>query len=115
MLTKEQAAALDKLEQGTHVFWNPKGVQMLTEPFGFKGKVFTEYANPKDPKGLTFDNGAKSAEGADSISVSNQILDHYNLTAEHKLGRGFQVRVNVEAIREHLSKPQPKKKSRSKK
>jgi hypothetical protein len=114
MLTKEQAAALDKLMENTHIFWNPKGVQMLTEPFGFKGGVFTEYANPKDPKGLTLDFGAKSAEGADSVSVSRQILDHYNLTAEGKFGRGSQVRVNVDAIREHLSKPQPKK-ARSKK
>lgn len=104
MITKEQQEALHTLECSTHTLWKPDAASALTRPFGFECKVREHVADgDRNPKGLTLANGAKSAIGAASWDISGQIASHYNLRPEGKLGRGFQVRADCEAIRRHLN------------
>lgn len=108
MITKEQEAALNELECDTHTLWPPEAAKRLTAPFGFEARVSHHVADasPWNPKGLTLSAGKTEAEGASSWSISGQIASHYKLRPPGKLGRGFQVRSDCDAIREHLNKEQ---------
>lgn len=103
MITKEQEAALHELETNTHLFWKSEAAKDLTRPFGFECRVIEYKANPRDPKGLTLDNGARSAVGAASWDISSQICSHLKVRSEGKLGRGFQVRSDCDAARRYLN------------
>jgi hypothetical protein len=105
MITKEQEAALHELECNTHVLWAPEGAINLTKPFGFDCRLhdYNADAGPRNPKGLTLNDGAKSAVGASSWDISGQICSHLKVRSEGKLGRGFQVRADCNAIRKYLN------------
>lgn len=105
MITKEQEAALLKLECDTHALWNEEAALAFTKPFGFDCRM-QEYladAGPRNPKGLTLKNGAEAAVGAASWDIAGQICGHLGVRSERKLGRGSQVRADCEAVREHLN------------
>jgi hypothetical protein len=103
---QEQLNVLHELACDTHVFWPPEEAQKFMEPFGFKVHTHVEHAS-KHPKGLTLNNGAKSAEGAASWDISGQLVQELNLTSEGKLGRGSQVRADVDAVFNHLKTQLP--------
>ena len=105
MITKEQEAALSKLECDTHCLWNDSAVIEITAPFGFIGKsrVYEADGGPHNPKGLTLNNSRPHAVGASSWDISGQICSHLKVRSEGKLGRGFQVRADCDAIRKHLN------------
>lgn len=106
MITKDQAYALNKLESNTHVLWDEIASLSITQPFGFNCRMQTykNDASPSNPKGLTIDNGAKSAIGASSWNISGQIVHHVGAKSVSCLGRGFQVRADCDAVRKHLNK-----------
>ena len=108
MITKEQAASLRELCGDTHCLWSPEAAKRLTAPFGFECKthIYEADGGPNNPKGLTINNGRPMAKGASSWDISGQIASHYKLRPEGKLGRGFQVQADCDAIRKHLNKEQ---------
>ena len=105
MITKDQEAALHELECNTHLLWTPEAAKELTRPFGFECRVREQIADggPRNPKGLYLDSGAEAVVGAASWEVSGQIVDHLKIRSEGKLGRGFQVRADCDAVRRHLN------------
>jgi hypothetical protein len=105
MITKEQEAALNKLECDTHCLWRPEAAIDLTLPFGFECHlhIYEADGGPHNPKGLVLNNGRPHATGASSLDISGQIARHVGANPEGKLGRGFQVRANCEAIRRKLN------------
>lgn len=105
MITKEQEAALHQLECDTHTLWSPEAAKKLTAPFGFDCRISHHVADasPWNPKGLTLSAGKTEAEGASSWSISGQIASHVGARPEGKMGRGFQVRADCDAIREKLN------------
>jgi hypothetical protein len=50
-------------------------------------------------KGLTLNNGAKSAKGMAAFDLAMMLCGELDVRYESKLGRGFQVQVCVEALR----------------
>ena len=106
MITKEQEYALHTLECDTHCLWTPEAAKRLTAPFGFECRLshYKADAGPGNPKGLSLSGGSTEAYGCSSWAISGQIASHYKLRPEGKSGRGFQVRADCHAIREHLMK-----------
>jgi hypothetical protein len=98
-----QINAIKQLMDCDHAFLSEEGVRRITEPFGFKGRVSRQYANPRDPKGLTFHNGAKSAVGQDAQIVAIRICNHASVHYERKLGRGSQLHACCSAMLDHLN------------
>lgn len=105
MITKEQEAALHQLECDTHCLWTPEAAIAITKPFGFhcKTHIYEADGGPHNPKGLTLENGRPHALGASSWDISGQIVSHFKIRSEGKLGRGFQVRADCDAVRKHLN------------
>jgi len=99
-----QIAAIKQLREYDHVFISPEGVAHFTAPFGFKGTMVRLKANPNDPKGLTLENGAEEAEGADAASLAAEICRHLGVECPAMLGRGSQLRVCCDVLLEHLEK-----------
>jgi hypothetical protein len=105
MMNKKQEEALHQLECNTHLLWKKEAALAISRPFGFDCKMREYLADggPRNPKGLYLDSGAESAVGLSSWDLSGQIARHVGAKSESKLGRGFQVRADCQAIREKLN------------
>lgn len=98
MATKqEKLAALEELSEAHHCFLTVEGAKHYGALFGFEPRTYVAHANPSDPKGLTLDNGAESAEGIAAERLAMQICDHLKAPYPSMMGRGFQLRVCIEA------------------
>lgn len=104
MITEQQEKALSIMECNTHDFWSKETAEGITKPFGCKPKLREYIADggPRNPKGLVLNNGAEAAVGISVYDLSGQIADFVGARPEGKMGRGFQVRANCQAIREKL-------------
>lgn len=101
--TAEKLALIATLRSDyDHCFLIKEGVLHFTQPFGFDGQTYVAHANPNDPKGLTLDSGAASAEGCAADQIAVQICQHLGLTVPQKMGRGFRLRAACDTIEQHL-------------
>ena len=82
---------VDDLRRYDHAFLTVEGAENFSKPFGFIARTSVVRANPEDPKGLTLDNGAKSARGVAAHLLAMQICDHVGVDYEEKFGRGSQL------------------------
>lgn len=95
-----QAEILTYLEQNTHGLFTAAFVVKVNEAFGTKIKCNVYSADaPANPKGLTLDNGRSRARGLAAFDLAPILCSQLNVKFESKLGRGFQVRACVEALR----------------
>ena len=101
---KAQIKAAKELMGRTHELLNEKGVKMYADPFvGFTPRLKTYHANPRDPKGLTLNDGSKSAVGLATWDLAWQIYNHLDLTgAQDCFGRGSQQRAYLDVVVKHL-------------
>lgn len=100
-----QIAAVKELCECDHAFLSPEDVKDITEPFEFEGTTYTAYANPEDPKGLTFSDGATKGEGCDAAELAFEIARHLGLNRPTYIrGRGSRLRECCRVILEHLEK-----------
>ena len=92
---------LKMLTEHTHSLFTSEIVTQANDLFGTRIKARTYRANPHDPKGLTLDNGkAVSDPGISALDLSRELCDALRVKYPHKMGRGFQVRACVDALRE---------------
>jgi hypothetical protein len=104
-----QIASLEYLRRFCdHAFLTAEGVEKLTKPFGFKGYTYTEHVNPRDPKGVTFNDGRKSGEGADAMRVAEQIATHLGLGYTIMMGRGSALRDYCERALDFIKGEHPR-------
>lgn len=89
---------VEDLRQYDHAFLTVEGAKYLSEPFGFTARTWLHHANPEDPKGLTFTNGAKQAEGISANDLAMQICDHVGVEYPEMFGRGSQLRACCDAL-----------------
>lgn len=97
---------VDELRGYDHAFLTVEGADYFSNPFGFKARTYVARANPTEPKGLTLDNGADSAEGIAADNLAMQICDHVGVEYHRGLGRGSQLRACCDALQRWL-KGQP--------
>lgn len=103
MTTKaEKLKALDDLADYDHCFITPEGAAALAKPFGLTPKTYVAQANPREPKGLTLNDGRKQAEGIAAEVLARQICDHAGVKYPSMMGRGFQLRACLTVLRQHV-------------
>ena len=89
---------VDDLRNYDHAFLTCEGAEYFSKPFGFTARTSVVRANPKDPKGLTLDDGAKQANGIDAVHLAIQICRHVGVEYDEKFGRGSQLRACCDAL-----------------
>jgi hypothetical protein len=89
---------VNELREYDHAFLTVGGAEYFSQPFGFRARTSVHYANPEDPKGLTFDNGAKQANGVSAHDLAGQICRHLGVKYDEKMGRGSQLRACCDAL-----------------
>lgn len=94
----QRKECVDKLRQYDHAFLTVEGAMSFSRPFGFEARTYVERADPSDPKGLTLNNGAASAEGIAAHHLAEQICQHVGVDYPEKLGRGSQLRACCDAL-----------------
>lgn len=94
---RTQKELLHELMCNTHVLWRPEFVDEINTAFGTKLEA-QRYKASNDPKGLTLNNGASAAIGIASFDLAHMLCGALNVKYAGMLGRGFQVRVCVEAL-----------------
>lgn len=98
----KQIEVVKELSGYSHCLISPAGVRHFCEPFGLKPNIAHYKANPKDPKGLTLNDGAEEAEGSPAEYVAMDICRHLGLKYMQKLGRGFQLHECCRVLLDHL-------------
>jgi hypothetical protein len=93
-----------KLREYDHHFLSPQGVKMFATAFGVKLRPYRAFANPQDPKGLTLNNGEKSAVGMDAADMAKSICEQLKVPYQFKMGRGFQLQTCCNALEQHFQK-----------
>lgn len=95
----DQKEVLDILEHETHSFFTDEFVAQVNEAFDTKLKPSIHYADLRNPKGLTLNSGATQASGLSALEIALRLCDHFHVRYDPKMGRGFQVRTCVAALR----------------
>jgi hypothetical protein len=101
-LTEERLQAVEDLCQCDHGFLTVEGAERFSKPFGLKPRTYVAYSNPTDPKGLTLDDGVKSARGVGAHELAMQICDHLGVKYPVKFGRGSQLRECCSALEQWI-------------
>ena len=83
----------------THVLWNGEFLKKINSAFNVDIQPATYKANPRELKGLTLNNGAKSTQGMACFDLAEILCRRLNVEYESKMGRGFQVRSCIDALR----------------
>jgi hypothetical protein len=101
----DKLKAVADLRGYDHAFLTAEGVEDFATRFDLKGKIkpYLAKANPRDPKGLTLDNGATSAIGMDAVILASSICDHLGVKYMSKLGRGSQLRACCDALETYFT------------
>lgn len=99
MTIMNQAEILETLAEDTHALWAQSFVDKVNLAFGVS-LICHEYAAGGGPKGLTTNDGANSARGLASFDIAPMLCGALGVKYEAFLGRGFQVRACVKALRE---------------
>lgn len=103
----DKAKALElikELREYDHLFLTREGALNFSKPFGFEARTWVHKADPTDPKGLTFHDGRKQAEGIDAAVLAGQICSHLGVKARSMFGRGSQLRSCCDALEAHFAK-----------
>lgn len=95
--------AIEDLRGWDHCLISEEGAIKLAKPFGIVPRCHTYYANPRDPKGLTLNDGADSAVGIAAETLACQICDGLGVKYRQCLGRGFQLRACCDALSQHFT------------
>ena len=92
-------AAVADLRNYDHAFITPKGVARFNAALGVDIKPYTAWADPNDPKGLTFDDGAKSGQGCDAAYYAEEACRLAGSPFEPwQSGRGSRLRSACDAL-----------------
>ena len=108
----KQLEAIKELVKFDHSFLKPETAKRLTEPFGFKVRLYRARDNRSEFKGLTltginpetgkeFKEG-ETAQGQDAHQVAEQIAEHLKLEWSEMFGIGSELRECCRVVREHL-------------
>ena len=97
MRTKSEI--LDILANDTHALWAKSFVDEVNAVFGTNLECIN-YSAGGGPKGLTLNDGGDSAIGLSSFHLAPALCSALGVEYESFLGRGFQVRACVAALRE---------------
>lgn len=105
-MNKKLLDIVKELHEYDHSFLTEKGALEFSEPFGFKVRCYDAVADgDRNPKGLTLNDGAKSAVGICASDLAEQICEHLKLPVNHNLmGRGFRLRSALDTIKTHLER-----------
>jgi hypothetical protein len=102
MPNKQKLEAVKDLRDYDHCFLNEKGVAKFAKAFGVKLRATYHKADPSNPKGLRFSDGAKGGIGMDAATMAELICDQLGVQYEHKLGRGFRLQSACNALEAHF-------------
>jgi len=105
MPNAELLKLVEALRDYDHAFLTTEGAMHFSKPFGFTARTAVHHANPTQPKGLTLDNGADSAEGIDAADLAQQICRHVGVVYTRTYGRGSQLRSCCDALEAWCNKP----------
>jgi len=95
-----QAEVLQEMLENTHSLFNQDFVGEVNAAFNTDIKCHRYKADGDvNPKGLTLDNGATSAIGLACFDLAEELCDTLKLEYTQTMGRGFQVMVCVEALK----------------
>ena len=97
--------AIEAISDG-HTIWKVEYAKAACVALGVKFPLRLAQRFRSDPpgtfKGLTMNE--ENSEGVYSLSLSDYIVDHFNLKVRSFGGRGFQAQANAAAVRKHLAK-----------
>ena len=96
--------AVNELREYDHIFLSPEGVERFARAFNVKLTPYRAYANQKEPKGLTLNDGAKSAMGMDAHYMAQAICRQLGVKYVEKHGRGSALRACCDALERHFDK-----------
>ena len=94
-----QNDVLNHLVENTHLLFTNEFVEEINGAFGLRLRPQYYRATPNEPKGLTLDNGKDGTIGISALDAARMICQALGVRHEEKMGRGFQVRACVEALR----------------
>jgi hypothetical protein len=102
---RPQLQAVHDLRNYDHAFLTAEGVAKFAKAFGLEGKIkpYREKANPSDPKGLMFHNGASEGVGMDAQILAMSICEHLGVKYPEMFGRGSQLRACCDALEQHFA------------
>lgn len=98
--------AVLELQEYDHAFLSAEGVDKISAPFGATGWSYPHKANPKDPKGLTFNDGSKVKTGMAAHELAERLCRHLGIDYVEAFGRGTQLRNCCEALLDALDHPE---------
>lgn len=100
VIQMNQAELLNELAENTHTLFSESFVEQINEAFivSLKARVYRA-DGARNPKGLTTHDGAPEAKGLAAFELAPALCDALGVKYESKLGRGFQVRACVDALR----------------
>lgn len=93
-----QAEIMEAVGSDTHALWNAGFVDKVNVAFGTNIQA-QEYEAGGGFKGLTLHDGSSRAKGIASFDLMPMLCQALNVEYEGKLGRGFQVRACIEALK----------------
>lgn len=95
---RTKAELLTAIIGDTHALWAPSFVDEVNAAFGTDLQCHS-YDAGGGPKGLTTNDGADSAVGLACFHLAPMLCDALGVEYESMMGRGFQVRACVNALR----------------
>ena len=106
VMNSKALAMVARLRECDHLFLSPKFMAECNEAFGTHIQPITHVADgARNPKGLTLNNGAKSAEGMCAAQFAEGCSDELNTGFEPwQSGRGFRLRSACDALEYHFKK-----------
>lgn len=100
---KTPGDAVRELRDFDHLFMTVTVVKFFNKWLGVTIEPYTAHADPTDPKGLTFSDGAKSAPGYDAAAYAVKACRQLGLTCPFKYGRGSQLAAACDTLAVHFS------------
>ena len=95
---------VSQLRDYDHTFLSPEGVKMFAEAFEVKLTPYKAYADPSDPKGITFHDGAEFGYGMCAADLAEQVCRQLKIKFQQRMGRGFRLRGCCDALEAHFKK-----------
>lgn len=102
MTPAEAALALHDYD---HAFMSAEGVRWFARSLGVKIKPYLRKANPRDPKGLSFNDGATEAMGMCAAEFAARACRELGVDYPEKYGRGSQLHACAAALEKHFGPP----------
>lgn len=97
---RTQKELLNEMVCNTHTLWAESFVNEVNAAFGtaLKCHVYEADGGPRNPKGLFLDEGTQ-AKGLACFTLAPALCSALGVSYESSMGRGFQVRKCVDALR----------------